>query len=263
MSYARTLDGHTNILIYGSEVLSGCKINADGTDQSDAIITVDFGQGACTSGHSITLNEGSIEIDGHEIVSFGSPFKDIAFMMSNCDDQVYITETFTDLSSVEVIGYDGDDTIELGSSTKALDTNIFSNIIIDGGGGSDSLTIYDQSSSSTKPDIAVRPTSISGIHGGGSKNIAYFAVENINMSLGTVSANVTVFSTAKDASLTLTTQGKQVVCSMLLHCAPILTIVWHTIYYFTTFIRCRRCNCSSQWQVQRKQIFSSVHSFLS
>ena len=65
MSSTRTLDGHTNILIYGSEVLSGCKINADGTDQSDAIITVDFGQGACTSGNSITLNEGSIEIDGH------------------------------------------------------------------------------------------------------------------------------------------------------------------------------------------------------
>ena len=214
LSSIRTLDGHTNILIYGSEVLSGCKINAAGKDESDAIITVDFGQGTCTSGHSITLNEGSIEIDGNEIVSFGSPFKDIAFMMSNCNDQVYITKTYSDLSSVEVIGYDGNDSIELGSITNAIDTSIFGNVIIDGGGGIDVLKIHDQNSSSTKAGIAVRPTSISGIHGSGSENIAYFAVENIDMSLGTVSADVSVESTAKNASLTLTTQGKQCeVCS--------------------------------------------------
>lgn len=49
---------------------------------------------------------------------------------------------------------------------------------------------------------------ISGIHASSARSIAYFDVENINMSLGTVAANVNVFSTAQNAALVLATGGK-------------------------------------------------------
>lgn len=204
-----TLQGYTNILIWGSEVRSGCRIIADGTsDGANAILTVDFGQGSCSSGHTVALNKNQVVINGNPIVTFGTPYKDIILAMSNCNDQVTITKTYSDTSSIEIIGYDGNDNIVIGDSSEPMDTNIIGNIIIDGGGGSDTVTIHDESSVTSKPDVAVRPTAISGIHANSAHSIAYFDVENIDLSLGTVAANVNVYSTSQDAALTLTTGGK-------------------------------------------------------
>jgi hypothetical protein len=204
-----TLSGYTNILVYGNEVRSGCNIIADGTtDGTSAILTIDFGQESCSSGHTVILNENKVIINGNEIVTIGTPFKDIILAMSNCNDQVTIAKTYSDTSSIEIITRDGDDRIELGDSSKGFDTNIVGNIIIDGGGGSDTVIIHDESSATSKPDVAVRPTMISGIHASSSHSIAYFDVENINMSLGTVAANVNVFSTAQNAALLLATGSK-------------------------------------------------------
>ena len=208
MCFVRTLNGYSNIYIYGSDIQPGCKIIADGTSEADAIITVDFGQGSCTSGRSVALKEGSIFFNKDEVVSFGSSYKDIIFMMSSCHDEVFILQTYRDSSSVEVLGYDGDDMIVLGDENRALDTIIFANVIIDGGrGNNDVLTIRDQASSESKP-IAVRPTILTGLHGSGSETISYFGIENINMALGAAAAQVNIYSTAKDASITLTTQCK-------------------------------------------------------
>jgi hypothetical protein len=206
-----TLDGYTNVLIYGSEVQSGCQIIANGSSDANAILTIDFGQLSCSSGHSVTLNEGSVVIDGNEIVAFDASFKDIILAGSNCADQFTITKTYDDTSSIEILGYDGSDTIILGDSSAPFDTDIVGNIIVDGGAGSDTLTIHDQGSTASKPDVAVRPTMISGVHADSAHSVAYFDVENINMSLGTVASQVTVHSTAAGVSLTLTTQGK---CSL-------------------------------------------------
>lgn len=85
----RILNGFSDILVYGSEVQSGCKIIANGSSDSEAVITVDFGQGPCISGSTATLGIGSISINGNdEIVSFATSFKDIIFLMSNCNDEV-------------------------------------------------------------------------------------------------------------------------------------------------------------------------------
>ena len=123
LSYTRTrnLVGYSNILVYGSEIQPECKIIAEGTSDADAVITVDFGQGSCSSGNSVALSKGSIFIGNHEIISFGESYKDIIFAMSDCDDEVVIAKTYQDASSVEVLAYDGDDRIILGDESRPLD----------------------------------------------------------------------------------------------------------------------------------------------
>ena len=200
-----TLDGYTHVYIQGNEVGSNCRIVAQGTSLADAVITVDFGTGSCGSGYQVTLNEGSILIGVNEIISFGSSFKNIIFIMSNCNDEVFISKTHGDASSIEIQGADGNDVIELGNADHPLET-IFGNIIIDGGKGSDKLTLQDMSSTQSKPNVELRPTTMTGIHGSDDNSISYFGVEASFVNLGSVPANVTVFSTSKDSSLTLTTQ---------------------------------------------------------
>lgn len=130
-------------------------------------------------------------------------------MMSNCDDQITIVKTYDDASSIEVMGHDGNDSIVIGDESEAFETNIFANIIIDGGAGSgDRLTVHDEGSSSDKPDTAVRPSMLSGLYDQTDKSIAYFDLENISMSLGIVASKVMVYSTARAVALTLNTQGE-------------------------------------------------------
>jgi hypothetical protein len=194
----RTLNGYSNIFIYASEVQSGCKIIADGTSAANAAITVDFGQGLCTSGTAVTLDEGSIFIGDAEVVSFGTPYKDIVFIMTECNDMITIAKTYADTSSVEVLGYGGDDIIVIGNAIQALDTGIFGSLIIDGGEGfGDRLLIQDQGSSAAK-EITIRPTMLNGIHGSRNQTVSYFSIEQIDMSLGNAAAQVYMFATAKD-----------------------------------------------------------------
>lgn len=170
------------------------------TNDVNAVITVDFGR-SCSSGKSVALNMGDIFIGRHKIISFSTAYKDIIFVMSDCDDEVHIAETFPDTSSVEVVGNDGDDEIILGDKNRPVETLIFANIIIDGGRGNDVLAIHDQGSSATKP-ISVRSTMFEGFH---SKVISYFGIETIDLALGRAAAQVDVYSTAKHTGLTIRT----------------------------------------------------------
>ena len=190
--------------MYGSEVQPGCKIIANGSSDTDAVITVDFGQGPCTSGSTATLRSGSISIGGIEIVTFATSFKDIIFLLSNCHDEVTIIETYPDASSVEVIGYAGDDKLIIGNENLVVD-DIFGSIIVDGGVGNDLLVIRDQSHSGSK-SVAVHSTLIAGIHGTHEDNIYYYNIETIDMSLGPSDMAVDVFSTARNSHFILTTQ---------------------------------------------------------
>lgn len=87
--------------------------------------------------------------------------------MSNCDDIVTVKETLPETSSIQVLGYEGDDRIVLGDESAPLDTLIkVDNIIVDGGQGkTDVLWIYN------KEDEA--------------KTISYLATENIDWSITT------------------------------------------------------------------------------
>ena len=203
----RTIDGHSNILIYGSDIQPGCKVIATGSSAADAILTLDFGQGSCTSGKSVTLNEGSIFIGDDEVVSFGRPYKDIIFMMSNCNDEIIIAKTYSDASSVEVLGYNGDDIIVIGDATQSFEAGILASIIVDAGMGSNDVLIIRDQVSTTSKVIAVRPTVLAGIHESGSQTVSYFNVEGLNMSLGTAEAQVNVHSTVNDIPLIMSTQG--------------------------------------------------------
>lgn len=152
----------------------------------------------------MTLHEGSIIIDGEEIVLLGTAFKDIIFAMTNCDDEINIVKTHADASSIEVLGYDGDDSVVIGDGSLALD-DVFGNLIIDGGGGYDSLMIRDQGSSMPK-SIAVHPTMMAGIIGNENDTVFYFDIDSIDVSCGISNTNITVHDTPRDVPLNITTQ---------------------------------------------------------
>jgi hypothetical protein len=197
-------------MIHGNGLGPNCKIIAQEPSNLDALMTIDLRAGICsTTGHEVTLHDGHIFISGNEVVVFGSVYKDIRIIMGDCNDKVFITKTHNDASSIEIIGAGGNDTIELGIEGEALESLVFSNIIIDGGTGTENvLTIHDSGSSTLKPRIEVRPTLIKGILGSTSKTVSYFNMDALNIYLGTASANVTVFSTARDSLFTLVTQGE-------------------------------------------------------
>ena len=123
-----------------------------------------------------------------------------------CFFQVIIAETHSSATSVEILGYAGNDRIVLGDNNRPLDEIIFANIIIDGGEGDrDTLAVNDQGSSVSKP-IEVRATTVTGIHGSNGESIAYFDLETIDVALGRAATVANVYSTSKDTSLTLRTQ---------------------------------------------------------
>ena len=129
-------------------------------------------------------------------------------MMSNCDDEVSILQTYSDASSIEILAFDGNDRIVLGDVTQSFDTGIHANIIVDAGKGpNDILSVADGASTAPKV-IAVRPTTLSGIHGDVNRLISYFSVETLNISLGTADAEVNVLPTVKEVPLIMSTQGK-------------------------------------------------------
>lgn len=201
-----TLVGHTDIYVWGSEIQSGCKIIADGAKESDAIIKVDFGQGTCDSGKTVSLDGRSISIDGSEAINFGAPFKNIIFVMTDCNDEVTISSTSNDAISIEVIGNDGDDKVILGQGEPALETNIFTDLVLDGGAGAaDELVINDSGSSASK-SIRIFPTMITDVLGGFNTTISYFSFENIDMLLGSSDADVAVEFMPRSTSLSMTSQ---------------------------------------------------------
>ena len=202
----RTLVGHTDIYVWGSEIQSGCNIIADGAEESDAIITVDFGQGTCDSGKTVSLDGRTISIDGSEAINFGAPFKNIIFVMTDCNDEVTISSTSSDAISIEVIGNDGDDKVILGQGEPALETNIFTDLVLDGGAGdADELVINDSGSSASK-SIRIFPTMITDVLGGFNTTISYFSFENIDMLLGSSDADVAVDFMPRSTSLSMTSQ---------------------------------------------------------
>jgi hypothetical protein len=229
-----TLTGHTNLEILGDEIKQGCHITASGSVEATAILTVDLGAVDCTStnGLSIELNEGSLSIDGNEILSFGAPFADIYLVTSPCGDSgtlkaamcivpsqlftphhnffsvslVNITKTYADSSSIEITVFDGDSSIVIGNEAAAFDTQIFSSIIIDAGDGFDSLKIYDTASNVAK-SVEIRPTTMKGLHADTVQGVSYFGIESVDIELGTAAANLTVHSTAKNTTMKVSSQS--------------------------------------------------------
>ena len=99
------LSGHTNIEIKGREIQSGCSILAPGIDTDDALLTVDFylSSEPCTDGYSVEVDENTVVIGGATI-TFGRPFRDILLVGSPCDDIFHIKKTYSDTSSIQIIG---------------------------------------------------------------------------------------------------------------------------------------------------------------
>ena len=226
--------GHTDSIIQANEIAAGCKVEAHGLDETNAVLTIDFGlEEPCTRGYKIELEESNIKIDDRDVVTFGRPFKDILFIMSNCSDFIHIAHTFNDTSSLEILGggkkrereskeyciclldtltlilcvpSGGDDEIILGVDTAGFESQIFPEFILDAGEGEDTLTIDDSASEEAKI-IEVRPTSVDGgFHGAANANktIFYVGFEVMELFLGTQSDDLTVVSTSEDLLLNVT-----------------------------------------------------------
>ena len=75
LCFDRTLIGHTDILVYASEIQTGCKIIANGTSTADSRITIEFGRGSCNIGKNAALNVGSIFIGKREFIKIGRSYK--------------------------------------------------------------------------------------------------------------------------------------------------------------------------------------------
>jgi hypothetical protein len=203
------LSGHTNLLIYGSEILAGCRINATGSLDASATLTIDFGTDSCDTGRNITVNEKIIKFDEREVVEFGSAFQDIKFILSNCDDHISVEQTYSSASSIDIVGAAGNDRIVLGNDDIGFEASIFANIIVDGKDGDDVLVIKDGASSVLKANIDIRSSVIAGIHGNPQKRIDHFNVDEYSISLGSTSANVTVSLTSDGKSLYVATQNSE------------------------------------------------------
>jgi len=203
-----TLVGHTDLVAEAYKMDPNCRILADGTSEIDAVLEIVFGFGTtgCSVGHKIELRRGEVFIgnsDEPEIV-FGEAFKDILITMSNCNDEVYIYETYESLSSLEIITGGGNDTIVIGNKNKGFESQVYPELIIDAGEGTDTLTINDSASEVAKV-IELRPTSIDGgFHDSENKAIFYFGVEEMNLHLGTENDILTVNSTAESMFLNVT-----------------------------------------------------------
>ena len=84
--------------------MDNCLIDVPGTNQADATLFVDFEiEKSCTSGYTVELDEDKLIIgDGGAEVHFGSPFKNIEFSMSPCDDILKITKTRDSADSISI-----------------------------------------------------------------------------------------------------------------------------------------------------------------
>lgn len=104
------LVGHTNLEIRGDQINSGCNIVAQG-EKTDSVLTVDFGLGTvganCIQGYDIEVSAGRMIINGATL-DYGSVFKTINLVMSDCDDTVRVTSTFGDAILVDIAAGGGD-----------------------------------------------------------------------------------------------------------------------------------------------------------
>ena len=97
------LIGHTNVVIKGREIRSGCHINVPGSDQSAASLFIDLELDTpCTTGFKVELDEDEIIINDISVITFGAPFAGIDIAMSQCDDRVIIKNTRQDADSISI-----------------------------------------------------------------------------------------------------------------------------------------------------------------
>lgn len=200
-----TLDGHSNLYIHANELKEGCNIDAPGSNMP-AILTVDFNferNATCGDGNTLTLKEGTISIMTHDgipiTITYGEPYENIIIRMSECDDVVVVERTFFSCKSIEILGGGGSDHITLGSGTTGFESEIFANIIVNGGNGdSDKLVIIDFSDLDKTEEV--RPRQISGLHAISftepNKTIDYNKINILELDLSEGSNNLRVVSTA-------------------------------------------------------------------
>ncbi len=200
------------MLIYGSEIQAGCRIHALGSEEARATLTIDFGTDSCDTERRLSVTDGIITFGytGEEaIISFGQAFQDVTFVLSNCGDYISVVKTYSDASSIEIVGAAGNDTIVLGNDYTGFEASIFANIIVDGKDGDDVLVIKDGASSVLKANIDIRSSVITGIHEDPQKRIDHFSVDEYSISLGSTPANLTVLLRGVDKTLNITTQDSK------------------------------------------------------
>jgi len=206
---ALTVIHHTDLLIKANELGSLCSIDAPGNINIDAVLTIDFGfeSPTCYAGFKVVLDEGVVEVNGSNFLTFGPAFKSINLDMSNCNDEVHIKKTYGDTSSLFIRGGGGDDLIQIGADDSGFETRIFPDIIVEAGEGSnDRLVINDRGSNEAKFVEMGLAVVNGGFYGSQNPNrgITYSEVEAMDIFMGKNDDELRVNSTAEDFTLNVT-----------------------------------------------------------
>lgn len=144
------LDGHTNLIIEADTINAECALEASG-GESGASVLIDFGTGDCADGNDVKVDvaDGKTTIalfrasdSLNKTFEFGPAFQVFEFQMSNCKDYITILKTLASTTSVTIYGRESDDTVTVGDETNGVN-QIFSNVTVNGGPGTDSLMVVD------------------------------------------------------------------------------------------------------------------------
>lgn len=198
--------GHTNILIAGSRIQSGCTLHAQG-EEFDAFIGIEFDEavpsGGCTNGSSVDVDEdgdsfglsiipaGSSPIP----VSLGRLFNVIEVRMSACNDTINIRNSPKVTGSIFIDGRGGDDTVTINNLST-----IPKNIRLVGGNGFDSLLVRDDLSTLHNLDVTLNSFALRGIQPvDADQDLTYQGFERIDVYFSQGRNFINVTSTATDS----------------------------------------------------------------
>lgn len=216
-----TLEGHTNILIKGSEILDDCEIIANGGDSNTARIIVDYSDLAddCTDDANAVLLKAENEkviteiANKHGTVSViaSSKYVSVEIRMSQCEDNVVVENSLPSPGYVSIDGRGGSDSIFIGTAAGNLNglDDIHKHVIVDGGAGEDVLMVVDTRSPKDKLSGSMSSYSITGLLGPYlNETISYKGFEEVVVEL---SKGINVFevtSTQKGAKTYINAQDK-------------------------------------------------------
>ncbi len=206
------LSGHTNIEINAAAFQSGCEIIAQGGEATDAKLTIDFGfedDITCEDGNIVKLSMSGTDLLADitratssgsvtKQFTFGSPFIYVEIKMSNCADSVIIeSSTSNEKGYISIQTGDDDDEITIGTDSAGL-ADVFVRVLVDGNGGSDTLTINDKGEASGRSGGQLSSASVLGLLFGADGNntdVDFFSIENVILYLSEGSNEFFVDST--------------------------------------------------------------------
>ena len=204
--------GHTRLDIKAYAIQSGCVITANGGDETDSVLKIDFGFGEdepCVDGNSITLSASGSSVvariiraaDGSDTtLTVGARFKDIEIKGSQCEDEISVENTLEDAGSISIDGGGGDDTIIIGTNSTGLDEIYADSLNLGGGLGNDVVWINDFGSADEELLGELEVGSVNNLLNNVNRSLDYNGFEEVVISLSQGVNEFLVISTPPEST---------------------------------------------------------------